>query len=40
MPSAKNKIIVFADPHCPYCKKLHEVLKQAVARSRRQDRCS
>lgn len=29
-PAAKNKIIVFTDPHCPYCSKLHEVLKQAV----------
>jgi len=29
-PDADNKIIVFTDPHCPYCKKLHAVLKQAV----------
>ncbi len=29
-PMAENKIIVFTDPHCPYCKNLHEVLKQAV----------
>lgn len=29
-PEAKNKIIVFTDPHCPYCVKLHEVMKAAV----------
>ena len=29
-PDAENKIIVFTDPHCPYCKKLHEVMKEAV----------
>lgn len=29
-PDAKNKIIVFTDPHCPYCKKLHAVMKEAV----------
>jgi thiol:disulfide interchange protein DsbC len=29
-PDAENKIIVFTDPHCPYCEKLHAVLKQAV----------
>ena len=29
-PDAENKIIVFTDPHCPYCKKLHAVLKDAV----------
>ncbi|NOY13444.1 MAG: DsbC family protein [Deltaproteobacteria bacterium] len=30
-PQATQKIIVFTDPHCPYCRKLHQVLKQAVA---------
>ena len=29
-PEAANKIIVFTDPHCPYCKKLHVVMKEAV----------
>ena len=29
-PDAKNKIVVFTDPHCPYCKKLHAVLNEAV----------
>ena len=29
-PGAENKIIVFTDPHCPYCKKLHAVMKEAV----------
>jgi thiol:disulfide interchange protein DsbC len=29
-PDAENKIIVFTDPHCPYCKKLHDVMKEAV----------
>jgi thiol:disulfide interchange protein DsbC len=29
-PTAKNKIIVFTDPHCSYCKQLHQVLRQAV----------
>lgn len=29
-PDAENKIIVFTDPHCSYCKKLHSVLQQAV----------
>lgn len=26
-PKAKNKIIVFDDPDCPYCRKLHEEIK-------------
>lgn len=26
----KNPIIVFTDPHCPYCSKLHQVLHEAV----------
>lgn len=29
-PKAVKKIIVFTDPHCPYCVKLHEVMKEAV----------
>ena len=31
-PSAKTKVIVFTDPECPYCKKLHEELKEVVHR--------
>jgi len=31
-PEAEKKIIVFTDPHCPYCVKLHEVMKEAVAK--------
>jgi len=31
-PDAATKIIVFTDPHCPYCVKLHEVMKEAVAK--------
>jgi len=31
-PSAKTKVIVFTDPECPYCKKLHEELKEVVRR--------
>ena len=30
LPSAKRKIIVFTDPQCPYCIRLHEELKKAV----------
>jgi len=29
--SAKTKVIVFTDPECPYCKKLHEELAKVVA---------
>jgi thiol:disulfide interchange protein DsbC len=29
---AKTKVIVFTDPECPYCKKLHEELKEVVRR--------
>lgn len=28
---AAQMVIVFTDPHCPYCSKLHQVLKEAVA---------
>lgn len=30
--SAKKKIVVFTDPDCPYCRKLHEEMKQVVAK--------
>jgi thiol:disulfide interchange protein DsbC len=30
--TAKTKVIVFTDPECPYCKKLHEELKEVVRR--------
>ncbi len=29
---AKKKIVVFTDPDCPYCRKLHEELKEVVAK--------
>jgi thiol:disulfide interchange protein DsbC len=29
-PKASQHIIVFTDPHCPYCSKLHKVLQKAV----------
>ncbi|MDX2493952.1 MAG: DsbC family protein [Desulfuromusa sp.] len=29
-PDATQHIYVFTDPHCPYCIKLHKVLKEAV----------
>ncbi|MCK5912567.1 MAG: DsbC family protein [Desulfuromusa sp.] len=29
-PDATQQIIVFTDPHCPYCSKLHKVLHEAV----------
>lgn len=28
--SAKTKVVVFTDPECPYCKKMHEELKEVV----------
>lgn len=31
-PEAKTKVIVFDDPDCPWCRKLHGEIKQAVAR--------
>ncbi len=31
-PEAEKKIVVFTDPHCPYCVKLHDVMKEAVAK--------
>ena len=30
--SAKTKVVVFTDPECPYCKKLHHELKEVVRR--------
>jgi len=27
-----NKVIVFSDPDCPYCRKLHESIKQIIAK--------
>jgi thiol:disulfide interchange protein DsbC len=33
--TAKKKIAVFTDPDCPYCRQLHEVMKQVIAK--RQD---
>ncbi|HEX9872929.1 MAG TPA: DsbC family protein [Deferrimonas sp.] len=30
---AKTKVIVFTDPECPYCKKLHVTLKEVVQRN-------
>lgn len=32
-PQATQHIIVFTDPHCPYCSKLHKVLKEAVKKN-------
>lgn len=29
-PQASKRVIVFTDPECPYCKKLHVELKEAV----------
>jgi len=31
-PSAKTKVIVFTDPECPYCKKMHTELQEVVRR--------
>lgn len=31
-PSAGTKVIVFTDPECPYCSKMHVSLQDAVAR--------
>lgn len=30
--TAKNKVIVFTDPDCPYCRQLHAIMKQIVAK--------
>ncbi|MFK5925829.1 MAG: DsbC family protein [Desulfuromusa sp.] len=29
-PEATERVIVFTDPHCPFCSKLHKVLHEAV----------
>jgi thiol:disulfide interchange protein DsbC len=29
-PTAKKKVIVFTDPDCPYCRKLHEEMKAVI----------
>lgn len=29
-PEASQKVMVFTDPHCPHCSKLHNVLHEAV----------
>ncbi len=29
---AANKVIVFTDPDCPYCRQLHTIMKQVVAK--------
>ncbi len=29
-PKAKNRIIVFDDPECPYCRKLHKEIKKII----------
>ena len=31
-PKAKNRIIVFDDPECPYCAKLHKEIKRIIAK--------
>jgi len=30
--AAKKKVVVFTDPDCPFCKKLHEEIKQVLAK--------
>ena len=30
--NAKKKVAVFTDPDCPYCRKLHEEMKQVLAK--------
>jgi len=29
-PQAKTQVVVFTDPHCPYCSKLHQEMKKAL----------
>jgi len=31
-PAAKKKVIVFDDPDCPYCRELHPIMKQIIAK--------
>lgn len=33
-PSAKNRVIVFTDPDCPYCKKEHEEIKELLKKNK------
>ena len=30
-PKAKTRVIVFTDPECPYCRRLHAEMKQVIA---------
>lgn len=30
--TATKKVIVFTDPDCPYCRQLHEIMKQVIAK--------
>jgi len=30
--TAAKKVIVFSDPDCPYCRKLHDIIKQIIAK--------
>jgi thiol:disulfide interchange protein DsbC len=30
--TAAKKVIVFSDPDCPYCRKLHDIIKQVIAK--------
>jgi thiol:disulfide interchange protein DsbC len=30
--TAVKKVIVFSDPDCPYCRKLHDIIKQIIAK--------
>lgn len=30
--NAAKKVIVFSDPDCPYCRKLHEIIKAVIAK--------
>jgi thiol:disulfide interchange protein DsbC len=30
--TARKKVIVFTDPDCPYCRELHKIMKQVVAK--------
>jgi thiol:disulfide interchange protein DsbC len=30
--NAKKKVVVFTDPDCPYCRRLHEEMKQVLAK--------
>ena len=32
LATAKKKVIVFTDPDCPYCRELHKIIKQVVAK--------